>query len=168
MENKKELSTEPKIDAAPGKLTFNDMDSVLDMGTNKSSEINAPKTVERLEKISTERHEQRKLDELEEEDYDSDSKTYEDDRNAPNYLERPPLSNTPSPDLIYERETTDEGENSKGEKILNRISSLDKREVDNKGLERLSSIENDKDEGEDEEDGQGSGDKKKNSLSFIF
>ena len=27
------------------------MDSVLDMGTNKSSEINAPKTVERLEKI---------------------------------------------------------------------------------------------------------------------
>ena len=100
-------------------------------------------------------------DELEEEDYDSDSKTYEDDRNAPNYLERPPLSNTPSPDLIYERETTDEGENSKGEKILNRISSLDKREVDNKGLERLSSIENDKDEGEDEEDGQRSGNKKK-------
>ena len=29
------------------------MDSVLDMGTNKSSEINAPKTVERLEKIRT-------------------------------------------------------------------------------------------------------------------
>jgi DNA-directed RNA polymerase II subunit RPB2 len=103
-------------------------------------------------------------DELEEEDYDSDSKTYEDDRNAPNYLQRPPLSpyNTPSPDIVYERDPIGEGKNSSGEKIINRISSLDKREVDNKGLERLSSIENDKDEGEDgEDDGQGSGDKKK-------
>lgn len=32
------------------RLSFNDNDSVLDMGTNKTSEVNAPKTVERLEK----------------------------------------------------------------------------------------------------------------------
>ena len=36
------------------------MDSVLDMGTNKSSEINAPKTLERLEKISNEQNQKRK------------------------------------------------------------------------------------------------------------
>ena len=36
------------------------MDSVLDMGTNKSSEINAPKTVERLEKISEEQNQKEK------------------------------------------------------------------------------------------------------------
>jgi len=103
-------------------------------------------------------------DELEEEDYDSDSKTYEDDRNAPNYLQRPTLSpsNTLSPNINYERESTDEGKNSSGEKIINRISSLDKREIDNKGLEKLSSIDDDKDEGEDgEEGGQGNDDKKK-------
>ena len=34
------------------RLSFNDKDSVLDMGTNKSKEINAPKTIKRLEKIS--------------------------------------------------------------------------------------------------------------------
>ena len=36
------------------------MDSVLDMGTNKSSEVNAPKTVERLEKISAEQNQKEK------------------------------------------------------------------------------------------------------------
>ena len=74
----------------------------------------------------------------------------------------PSPSNTPSPNINYERESTGEGKNSKGEKIINRISSLDKRNADNKGLEKLSSIENDKDEGEDGEDGgQGNDDKKK-------
>ena len=67
-----ELDTAPKEETTPGKLTFNDMDSVLDMGTNKSSEINAPKTVERLEKISAEQNQKRKE---EEEEYDD-----EDDR----------------------------------------------------------------------------------------
>lgn len=67
--NIEELSTEPKLDNAPGKLTFNDMDSVLDMGTNKSSEIKAPKNVERLEKISNEQNQKRKDEEAE---YDDD------------------------------------------------------------------------------------------------
>lgn len=51
-------------------LSFNDNDSVLDLGTNKESIIQAPKTPERLEKISKEQHEKRKAEEAEEEDDD--------------------------------------------------------------------------------------------------
>lgn len=58
------------------RLKFNDKDSVLDMGTNESSEVNAPKTIERLEKISKEQNEKRKLEEEEEDDYDD----YDDDK----------------------------------------------------------------------------------------
>ena len=59
-----------EISEAIGKLKFDDKDSVLDMGTNKSTIIDAPKTLERLEKISQERHEQRKAEEEEEEEDD--------------------------------------------------------------------------------------------------
>lgn len=58
------------------RLKFNDKDSVLDMGTNESSEVSAPKTIERLEKISKEQNEKRKLEEEEEDDYDD----YDDDK----------------------------------------------------------------------------------------
>ena len=58
----------------PTRLSFNDNDSVLDMGTNKSQEISAPKTIERLEKISKEQNERRKLEEAEEDDDDDDEK----------------------------------------------------------------------------------------------
>ena len=58
-------------------LTFNDNDSVLDMGTNEEKLVNAPKTPERLDQIATERNEQRKLEEAEEDDDDDD---YEDER----------------------------------------------------------------------------------------
>jgi len=51
------------------RLTFNDYDSVLD-SDNKEEKINAPKSIERLEEISTERAIQRKL----EEDDDLDDK----------------------------------------------------------------------------------------------
>jgi hypothetical protein len=59
------------IDDSPviTRLTFNDYDSVLD-SNNKEEKINAPKTIERLEEISTERAIQRKL----EEDDDLDDK----------------------------------------------------------------------------------------------
>ena len=77
--NKEELDTTPKEETKPGKLTFNDMDSVLDMGTNKSSEINAPKTVERLEKISEEQNQKRKEEEAEYDDDDEDRITIFDD-----------------------------------------------------------------------------------------
>ena len=50
------------------KLTFNDMDSVLE-DDNKVNEIEAPKTIERLEDISVTRNLQRKL---EEESYEDD------------------------------------------------------------------------------------------------
>ena len=54
------------------RLSFNDKDSVLDMGTNKSKEINAPKTIKRLEKISKDQNEKRKIEEAEEDDEDDD------------------------------------------------------------------------------------------------
>ena len=50
------------------------MDSVLDMGTNKSSEINAPKTVERLEKISEEQNQKKKEEEAEYDDDDDEER----------------------------------------------------------------------------------------------
>lgn len=56
--------------ATQSALSFNNTDSVLDMGTNQSTDIEAPKTIERLEQISEERNQQRKLEEMEEEDDD--------------------------------------------------------------------------------------------------
>jgi hypothetical protein len=53
------------------KLSFNDMDSVLD-GTNKVDEVEAPKTIERLEDISTSRALERKLEEESDTDDDDD------------------------------------------------------------------------------------------------
>jgi hypothetical protein len=55
------------------KLTFNDMDSVLE-DDNKVNEIEAPKTIERLEDISVTRNLQRKLEEESYEDDDDDER----------------------------------------------------------------------------------------------
>ncbi len=63
-------------EAVKTNLTFNDNDSVLDMGTNRESVVNAPKTPERLTQIETERNIQRKLEEAE---YD-DEEEEEDER----------------------------------------------------------------------------------------
>jgi hypothetical protein len=52
------------------KLQFNDYDSVLDTMTGKVEDVSAPKTIDRLEEISTARAIQRKLEE--EEDGDND------------------------------------------------------------------------------------------------
>jgi hypothetical protein len=60
------LDNEPVIT----RLSFNDYDSVLDIDTNNVETVNAPKTIERLEEISTSRALQRKLEEEEEEDND--------------------------------------------------------------------------------------------------
>ena len=63
-------------------ITFNDTDSVVNYNKNLSStnnppaeDIAAPKTIDRLEKISQIRNDQRKLDEAEEEDDDEDKLT---------------------------------------------------------------------------------------------
>jgi hypothetical protein len=65
----------------PPSITFNDTDNVVkfknkdlpgEINNSEPEKINAPKTIERLEQISTERHKQRKLDELEEYDDDDD------------------------------------------------------------------------------------------------
>lgn len=76
-ENKKEEEEQPpemvpaikNIDDEPvtTRLTFNDFDSVLN-GDDKVEEISAPKTIERLEEISTERALQRKLEEEDDDD----------------------------------------------------------------------------------------------------
>lgn len=60
------LDNEPVIT----RLSFNDYDSVLDSTTNNVESVNAPKTIERLEEISTSRALQRRLDEEEEEEND--------------------------------------------------------------------------------------------------
>ena len=54
----------------PARLSFNDKDSILDLGTNKSTDVIVPKTIERLEKISKEQNDKRKLEEAEEDDED--------------------------------------------------------------------------------------------------
>ncbi len=60
------LNDEPVIT----RLTFNDYDAVLDTTNNVAENVSAPKTIERLEEISTARAIQRKLDEEMEEDED--------------------------------------------------------------------------------------------------
>ena len=71
----KEKQEQEVIQKDDGKLKFNDNDSVLDLGTNKESFVNAPKTDERLEKISKEQHEKRKAEEAAEEDDDEEKLT---------------------------------------------------------------------------------------------
>jgi len=65
------INKETKLESS-SRLSFNDKDSVLDMGTNKSKEISAPKTIKRLEKISKDQNEKRKIEEAEEDDEDDD------------------------------------------------------------------------------------------------
>jgi hypothetical protein len=52
-------------------LSFNDMDKVLNMSTNQEENIDAPKTIDRLETISNMRNEERKRDEEEEDDIET-------------------------------------------------------------------------------------------------
>ena len=59
-------------------LTFNDMDSVLDMGTNQEQEVEAPKTIERLEQISEANMQRRKEEEEEEEDDEDNLEIFDD------------------------------------------------------------------------------------------
>lgn len=59
------------------RLSFNDMDSVLDTN-NKKEEISAPKSIERLEEISSARAIQRKLEEEEDSDDDDRIKIHTD------------------------------------------------------------------------------------------
>lgn len=59
-------------------IKFNDEDSVLNMGTNERSTVLAPKTIERLEKISKEAQE-RERQYQDEEDYDDEDDDFYDD-----------------------------------------------------------------------------------------
>jgi hypothetical protein len=65
--DKKGTNSSKTLESNAPSLKFNDMDSVLD-DNNKEQLINAPKTIERLEEISTLRNIQRKMEEEEEED----------------------------------------------------------------------------------------------------
>ena len=74
-----------------------------------------------------------------------------------------PTPDNPSDNMSYERTPPEEKEevNEKGEKILNRISSLDNNPADTKGLEKLSTIEDDQKDGEGEDGDGDNSDKKK-------
>ena len=68
-------NTTINVDTAPlnnNRLTFNNTDSVLDMGTNKESNIEAPKTIERLEEIHRVNEAKRKAEEAEYDDDDDE------------------------------------------------------------------------------------------------
>ena len=58
-------------------LSFNDNDSVLDLGTNKESIVQAPKTDERLDKIAKEQNEKRKAEEALEDDGEEKIKIFD-------------------------------------------------------------------------------------------
>jgi hypothetical protein len=59
-------------------ISFNDVDSVLDMGTNKEEDVDAPKNIERLEQISEINHQRRKEEEEEEEDDEDNLEIFSD------------------------------------------------------------------------------------------
>jgi len=72
-------TVDPPSPKSTTKISFNDEDNVVKfsqkddpttISSSKAALISAPKTIERLERISTERHEQRKREEAEEEDDD--------------------------------------------------------------------------------------------------
>ena len=69
-----DMPLEDPIDNKKGGLSFSDNDQVLDMGTNKESIVNAPKTDERLDEIARVQHEKRKAEEAEEDDDDDSLK----------------------------------------------------------------------------------------------
>ena len=67
---KKESGSELNIEPLEGEgIKFNDIDSVMS-ADNKEEKINAPKTEERLEQISMQRHETRKLEEEDDDEGD--------------------------------------------------------------------------------------------------
>jgi hypothetical protein len=76
------IATEVPADVKTNTITFNDIDSVVNYNKTLSptnnppaEDIAAPKTIDRLEKISKIRNDQRKLDEAEEDDDDGDKLT---------------------------------------------------------------------------------------------
>jgi len=79
------------------RLTFNDYDSVLD-NNNKIEQIAAPKSIERLEEISTERAIQRKLEE--EDDLDDKIKIHTDSIDLEPFDILDPENEKPYTDLI--------------------------------------------------------------------
>ena len=66
--DKKQVKANIEEESKKSVLSFNDEDSVLNMGTNKESIVQAPKTEERLEKISYENNKRRKEEEAMEDD----------------------------------------------------------------------------------------------------
>ena len=70
-EREKEKEKEKVVPKEEVNLKFNPIDSVRDVN-NIDNQISAPKTIDRLEKISEERYEQRKRESLEDDD-DSDN-----------------------------------------------------------------------------------------------
>lgn len=79
----KKNSVEKTEPTSKSKISFNDTDSVLDMGTNISNDVLAPKTIDRLEEIS------RVNKEKERSEYDGDDDDFDDDDGPLNILDDP-------------------------------------------------------------------------------
>jgi hypothetical protein len=67
------IPPQPITPPASSKLSFSDLDYVKDINNNEAS-INAPKSIERLEEISKERYNQRRLDNDDDDDDDDNIK----------------------------------------------------------------------------------------------
>ena len=79
-------------------ISFNDKDAILDMGTNNETFVHAPKTPERLEEISKQANEKRKLEEEDnfaDDEYDEGPINIMDDNIKLDIMDIQDLSDTP-------------------------------------------------------------------------
>jgi hypothetical protein len=79
-ENAIKIDTQPMTQETKSRtlLTFNDTDEVLNLGTNQTSQINAPKNIERLEQLSAIQNKKRKEEEALEEEEEDKLKIFDD------------------------------------------------------------------------------------------
>ena len=72
------IHTEPMVEETRRvPLTFNDTDNVLNLGTNETSEVSAPKTIQRLEQLAAIQNKKRKEEEALEDDDDDKLKIFD-------------------------------------------------------------------------------------------
>lgn len=82
----------------PNAISFNNTDSAISVD-KREEQINAPKTVERLEAISNERHEQAKLDAAMDDDDEDKIKIFDDAPIKMNVQDLTPITLNDTPDL---------------------------------------------------------------------
>ena len=94
-----DFSVNKIVEEKPNAISFNNTDSAIDV-YKKEEQIDAPKTVERLEAISNERHEQAKLDDaMDDDDDDETIKIFDDSNINMDVQDLTPITLSDTPDL---------------------------------------------------------------------